>query len=87
MVEYKGRVSSKGQIVIPKELRERYGFRRGVEVVFRPYGKYKIIIERQPTLSELFGFLGDARATRVLDEERGKEAESEAEREEELVNP
>ncbi len=84
LAEYKGRISSKGQVVIPKEIREKYGFREGVEVVFRPYGRYRIIIERQPRLSELFGFLGDAEASKVLEEERRRDLGLEVERDREL---
>ncbi len=29
MVEYETKISSKGQIVIPKEIKEKYGFKRG----------------------------------------------------------
>lgn len=80
MVEYETRISSKGQIVIPKEIREKYGFKKGVKVVIKPIGKTKLLIERAPRLSELFDILEGIEATKVLLEEREKEIKVEKER-------
>jgi len=83
-MEFKTRISTKGQIVIPKEIREKYGFRKGVEVIIKPLDETRLIIKRAPRLSELFGFLGEAKATEMLLEERKKEIEIEEERISEL---
>ncbi len=86
-MEYRTKISSKGQIVIPKEIREKYGYREGVEVTLKPIDETKLLIERPRRLSELFGSLGGARAAETLLREREKELDSEVEkeREEELV--
>ncbi len=44
----------------------------------------RILLERVPKLSELFGFLGDAEASRALLMEIKREAQTERERLEEL---
>jgi len=84
MNEHKTRISSKGQIVIPKEIRERYGFEKGVEVVIKPVSETKLIIERVPRLSELFGVFKEAKMTEVLFKERERESKIEEERFREL---
>lgn len=83
-MEYKTKISSKGQVVIPKVIREKYGYREGVEITFKPIDNTRLLIERSPRLSELFGFLGKAEASKVLLEERAREAEAERERNKEL---
>lgn len=72
--------------MIPKEIREKYGYREGVEVTLKPVDETKLLIERSPRLSELFGSLGKARAAETLLREREKELNSgvEKEREKEL---
>jgi len=82
---FKVRISSKGQIVIPKEIRELYGFKVGEEVIIRPESETRIILERIPKLSEFFGILGDARLSDILLEERRKELEVEEERISEFI--
>ena len=84
MNEYKTRISSKGQIVIPKEIRERCGFKKGVEVVIKPVSETKLIIERVPRLSELFGVFEEVKITEVLSKERERESKIEEERFREL---
>ncbi|MEM1659012.1 MAG: AbrB/MazE/SpoVT family DNA-binding domain-containing protein [Candidatus Jordarchaeales archaeon] len=86
-MEYKAKISRKGQVVIPKEIREKYGYREGVEVTFRPIDETRLLIERTPRISELFGFLEGAEATKVLLEEREKELKGggEDQREKELL--
>lgn len=84
LIEYKAKISSKGQVVIPKDIRERYGYRKGVEVTFKPIDNTKLLMERSPMLSELFGFLGEAEASKVLLKGRVEEAEAEGQRDEEL---
>jgi len=83
-MEFKTKISVKGQIVIPKEIREKYGFKKGVEVVIKPLDDTRLIIERAPRLSELFGFLGEIEATKILLEERKREIEVEEKRISEL---
>ncbi len=83
-MEYRTRVSSKGQIVIPKEIRDKLGYREGMEVVLRPVDDTKLIIERAPKLTELFGFLGEAKISSMLEKERGRESKAEKEREKEI---
>ncbi len=83
-MEYRTKISSKGQIVIPKEIREKLGYREGMEIVLRPVNDTKLIIERAPKLSELFGFLGEARISNMLEKERGREVKAEKEREKEI---
>lgn len=83
-MEYKTKVSTKGQVVIPKELREKYGYREGVEVTMKPVDDERIILERVPKLSELFELLGEAPATELLLREREQELPSEKKREAEL---
>lgn len=79
-MKYRTRVSSKGQVVIPKEIREKYGFREGTEVVIKPVSETAIVLERAPRLSELFGFMGRARAAEALLREREAEAAAEWQR-------
>jgi AbrB family looped-hinge helix DNA binding protein len=83
-MEFKTKVSVKGQIVIPKELREKYGYREGVEVTLKPLNETTLIIERAPRLTELFGFLGGAEASKILLEEREKEVKAERQRRREI---
>ena len=83
-MEFRTKVSTKGQIVIPKELRERYGYREGVEVILKPLNETTLLLERAPRLTELFGFLGDVEASKILIEERSREVKTERGRREEL---
>ena len=76
LMEYKAKISSKGQIVIPKDIRERYGYSKGGEVTFKPIDNTKLLIERSPRLSELFGYLGEAETSKILIKERAEEAEA-----------
>ena len=78
------KVSSKGQIVIPSEIRDRYGFTKGTELIVKPLDENRLLLERVPRLSELFGFLGKAEASKVLLEDREREVYAENERREEL---
>lgn len=84
MPELKVRVSSKGQVVIPQEIRKKYKISSGTELTLRPLDKNRLIVERVPKLSELFGALGPVRATELLEKERDLEAKAERERDEEL---
>lgn len=59
---YRTRISSKGLVVIPREVRDRYGYRAGAELIITPDGKGRLLLERVPWLSELFNFLEDIEA-------------------------
>ena len=78
------RMSSKGQIVIPGEIREKYRFKKGTELIVTLLDENRILLERVPKLSDFFGFLGEIKASRVLLMEREREVRSEKERREEL---
>ena len=87
MSEHKLRVSSKGQVVIPEEIRRKYKISSGTELLLKPLDDSRMIIEKVPKLSELFGFLGKAKATTILEKERETEVNAELERDEELRQP
>ena len=60
--KYRARISSKGRVVIPREVRDKYGYRAGAELIITPVGRGRLLVERVPWLSELFGFLDDIEA-------------------------
>ena len=69
-------LTSKGQLTVPKEVRERLGLRRGDRVVFEFEGNsVRLKVERSRSLEELKGSLP---ATRKYP---GKEVERQAARE------
>ena len=70
MAEYKVRVSSKGRVVIPLEIREQYKISAGTELTLKPLDVNRLVVERVPRLSEFFGAIGSAKATKLL--EQGK---------------
>lgn len=82
--EYRVKVSSKGQVVIPGEIRGKYGYTKGTELIVRALDENRLLLERVPRLSELFGFLGKAKVSKVLLETREREVHVENERREEL---
>ncbi len=84
MEGHKIRVSSKGQVVIPEEIRKKYRINAGTELVLKPLDENRLIVEKVPRLSELFSFLGEAKTTNLLRKEREGEAKAERERDEEL---
>lgn len=84
MSEHKIRVSSKGQVVIPEEIRREYGIKTGSELTLKPLDENRLVLEKVPRLSELFGFLGEARTAKVLAKEREMELKTEHERDDEL---
>jgi AbrB family looped-hinge helix DNA binding protein len=81
---YKIKVSSKGQIVIPGEIREKYGFTRGTELVVTLLDENRLLLEKVPKLSDLFGSLGNVEASKILQVDRECEIRAERERREEL---
>ena len=67
------RVGSKGQVVIPKELRERVGLYPGTEVEFALEDGRVILAPRRPERALLGGrFAGSGMAARLL-EDRARE--------------
>lgn len=49
-------ISSKYQVVIPREIREQFGIRPGQKVIFIPYKKsLRVVIV--PPIEEAYGFL------------------------------
>jgi len=84
VVKHKTKISSKGQIVIPGEIRDKYGYTKGTELIVTPLDENRLMLERVPKLSKLFGFLGNVEASKVLLMERDREVRAEKERREEL---
>ena len=84
MPEHKIRVSSKGQVVIPEEIRKEYGIKTGSELTLKPLDETRLILEKVPKLSELFSFLGRVETAKLLTKERERESKIERERDEEL---
>jgi len=84
MQEHKLRVSTKGQVVIPEDIRKKYNITPGTELTIRPLDETKLIIERVPKLSELFGLLGNVATSDILNKLRKDESKVERERQEEL---
>ena len=58
------RVTSKGQVTVPKAIRQTLGVRRGDLLVFVPHPEGHVEVRRLPgrTLSQLHGALGSSRA-------------------------
>ncbi|MCY4392320.1 MAG: AbrB/MazE/SpoVT family DNA-binding domain-containing protein [Chloroflexi bacterium] len=55
-MEVAARVSSKGQITIPRAVREALGIEEGDEVLFRLEGQ-RVVMARTPNFLELAGFV------------------------------
>jgi bifunctional DNA-binding transcriptional regulator/antitoxin component of YhaV-PrlF toxin-antitoxin module len=70
--------------VIPKDLRESLRLDTGVELTLTPLDENRILLERIPPLSELFGFLGRTKASKILLRQRESETKAESERQVEL---
>ena len=76
------KVSAKGQVVIPKKFREKYGLEPGTEVLFiERDGSLTIVKAPRDPIEEGFGILrkfGDGRSwTQELLKERARERERE----------
>ena len=72
----KATLTSKGQLTVPKDVRERLGLRPGDRLVFELEGdSVRLKVERRKELKELKGILRSGR------EYPGREAEREAARE------
>ncbi len=57
MASYRTTVSSKGQVVIPAELRERFGLRKGARAVWREQKGQLVLTPIDRILDEVRGFL------------------------------
>ncbi len=68
------RVSEKGQVTIPKELRSRFGIRPGEEVAFQEEDG-RIVLEKAPQRGRFDQFYGilktDQTTDELMDELRG----------------
>lgn len=51
MTQYTTRITSKGQVTIPKEIRERYGFSEGDYLILEPRGE-DLVVRRGRIVSE-----------------------------------
>lgn len=51
MAQYTSRITSKGQVTIPKEIRERYGFSEGDYLILEPRGE-DLVVRRGRLVSE-----------------------------------
>jgi AbrB family looped-hinge helix DNA binding protein len=76
-------VSAKGWVVIPKELRERYGIKKGTRIRFVDYGGSISLVpevaEEDP-IETLYGMLADGPSlTEALLKEHAEEVEREEE--------
>jgi AbrB family looped-hinge helix DNA binding protein len=75
------RVSEKGWVVIPQELREKYGLRPGKSVRFVDYGGVMgIVPEPEDAAARGYGMLRDKELTQALLEQRRRDKEQENER-------
>jgi antitoxin PrlF len=64
------KMGAKGQVVIPKELRERVGLGPGDEVAFEPVGR-GVVVKRAGQRADLRGrFAGSGMASRLLEDRR-----------------
>jgi AbrB family looped-hinge helix DNA binding protein len=62
-------ISSKFQLVIPREIRERFNLKPGQKVVFIPYKKsVRLVIV--PSIKEAFGMLKDLDAEILREEDK-----------------
>ena len=60
---YVSRVTGKGQVTIPKEIRDRLGLERGEYVVWQPRGE-SVVMERATVSADDFDALADRIAER-----------------------
>jgi len=51
VAQYTSRITSKGQVTIPKEIRERYGFNEGDYLILEPRGE-DLVVRRGRLVSE-----------------------------------
>lgn len=78
-------ISSKGQVVIPAELRGRLGLKKGVRAMWREQDGQLILTPIERVLDEVQGFLKPRPGEPSMFEELFKERERERERERKRV--
>jgi len=85
------KVSAKGQVVIPKKFREKYGLEPGTEVLFiEGDGSLTIVKAPRDPIEEGFGILkhlGGPPLTQEIVEEHRREREREEQKFERLLRP
>jgi AbrB family looped-hinge helix DNA binding protein len=68
----KVRLSTKGQLVVPKEIRERFGWTAGAELVFEDWGDHVVLRQWEDVpetrLSDLIGCTGYKGPAKSLEE-------------------
>jgi len=69
----KVRLSTKGQLVVPKEIRERHGWTAGVELVFEDLGGDRVVLRQwadipETRLEDLVGCTGYKGPAKSLEE-------------------
>jgi AbrB family looped-hinge helix DNA binding protein len=82
MRSYRAIISSKGQVVIPVELREQFGLRQGTRATWtEEKGRLVLTPITEQRLDEIMGFLkpgpGEPSAFEMLFEERARERKRE----------
>ena len=81
MASYGTKVSSKGQVVIPSELRERYGLNQGTRAVWTEQKGRLMLTPIERLLDEIQGSLKPRPGEPTMFDEIFKERERERERE------
>ena len=73
------RVSEKGWVVIPQDLRQKYGLHKGTVVRFVDYGGVMgIVPDLDDPIKQGFGMLKGSRLTQTLLDERKKDRDTES---------
>lgn len=74
-VEFAARLSPKGQLVVPKQIRERHGWAAGVELVFEDLGDRVVLREAgeaeempETALEDLIGCSGYSGPAKTLEQ-------------------
>jgi AbrB family looped-hinge helix DNA binding protein len=81
MASYGTKISSKGQVVIPAELRKRYGLKGGTRAVWREQKGQLVLTPIERLLDEIQGSLKPRPGEPTMFDELFKERERERERE------
>lgn len=80
----KTRLSSKGQVIIPKQVRERHGWREGTELEVDDSGDAVILRASRPfpqtTIEDVRGCLGSSSGARLSLEQMDEAVRTEARR-------
>ena len=56
-MSYQSKITSKGQVTIPKDLRERFGFKEGEEVLMVPENEGILLKHRMDSMRSLRGLM------------------------------